>query len=179
MEWIEDPNDELARELRWGPGAELRAEAEITELETHQGRLRRRTIHDLARQSMNRGDVVTVDVGGTSVTGSIDAVGSDYMVITTASAVVDVAFESVVLRFARSSARGRSTRPGSATLKARLAEYEQTGETVRVVAPEVGIDTTGRVRVAAVDHVIVEDQQRGEMVIPYSKVALIFRPRPS
>ena len=51
--WDDDPIESLARELRQTVGAEFRAEAEIVEIETEVGRLRRRTLSDVARQAAN------------------------------------------------------------------------------------------------------------------------------
>jgi hypothetical protein len=179
MESSEDPTEELARELRWGPGAEFRAEAEITELETHQGRLRDRMLHDVAAHAMHRGDRVQAAASNMSVTGSIDSVGNDYMVIETESSTVDVTLAAVSLRFLPSAMRGHAAQPGSLTMRARIAEYEHTAEVVRIIAPELGLDATGRIKVAASDHLILADQDDGELAIPTSKVAMIVRPRPS
>jgi hypothetical protein len=176
MEWAEDPHEELARELRWGPGAELRAEAETTELETHQGRLRKRTLHDVATQAMSRGDRVHATTAGMSLAGSIDSVGSDYLVIETASAIADAVLAACSLRFMPSETTGHSARPGSMTIRARISEYEHTGEEVRIIAPDVGVDVSGRIQVAASDHLILVDRDQQELAIPISKVAMIIRP---
>ena len=177
MEWAEDPDEELARELRWGPGAELRAEAEITELETHQGRLRNRTLHDVAHQAMSRGDQVHAMTSGMSVTGSVDSVGSDYVVIETDSVVADVVLSACVFRFMQSTTRGHSARPGSMTIRARIGEYEHTGEEVRIIAPDLDLDVEGRIRIAASDHFILADRDQHELAIPTEKVAMIVRSR--
>ena len=178
MEWTEDPGEELARELRWGPGAEFRAEAELTELETHQGWLRNRPRHDVATQAMSRGDRVHVTTAGLSLVGSIDSVGKDYAVIETSSNVADVVLSACALRFMPSPTTGHSARPGSMTIRARISEYEQTGDEVRIIAPDIGIDLSGRILVAASDHLILIDQDNHELAIPTSSVAMIIRPRP-
>ncbi|NIR42069.1 MAG: hypothetical protein GWN79_28635, partial [Actinobacteria bacterium] len=58
---------------------------------------------------------------------------------------------------------GRTVRGGSRTLRARLAEYEQTGEPVTLHTSEG--EVRGRIAVAATDHVVVDDDDM-EHVVP-------------
>ena len=45
-DWSDDPLESLARELRESVGSEFRAEAEMVEIETEIGRLRKRGLHE-------------------------------------------------------------------------------------------------------------------------------------
>ena len=68
----------LARFLRQGVGQEWRAELEATEFETHQHRLRRRTLRDVAGMLLHRGDRLTVQAGGLRLSGQLTSGGQDY-----------------------------------------------------------------------------------------------------
>ena len=140
----DDPFDELARELRRGVGAEWRDEAEITELETRLGELRRRRLSDVAREAMHRGDEISITVGGRTLTGSPMFVGKDYLVVQTPSMTADVVLDRALVSVRRKPDGGHTTRGGSATFRARLAEYEHTGEPVTFHLTGGTGDLTGR-----------------------------------
>lgn len=172
----DDAYEELARELRQGVGAEWRDEAEITERETHLGSLRKRRLADVAREAMHRGDIVTVLVGGWSVKGAVMFVGGDYLVLQTSSQMLDIVLDRAVMRIEPQHGGGHTTRGGSATFKARLAEYEQTGEPVTLHLRGAS-QLTGRIVVAAVDHCITEDTDGARSHIPIALIEMISRPR--
>lgn len=173
----DDPYEELARELRQGVGAEWRDEAEVTERETHLGSLRKRLMADVAREAMHRGDVVTVMVGGRSVKGSVMFVGTDYLVLQTASQTLDIVLDRAVMRIEAQPGGGHTTRGGSATFKARLAEYEQTGEPVTLHLTGGASQQAGRILVAAVDHCITEDAEGARSHTPVALIEMIARQR--
>jgi hypothetical protein len=173
----EDPYDALARELRLGEGVEMRAEAEMAELETHRGRLRHRTLDDLARLWAARGDIATVSVGGATHTGPIVHVGSDYLTLDTPTHIVEIRLASALIRIERQRAGGLSLARGSATFAARLAEFEHTGELLTLLAGREHVK--GRIAVAAVDHVVVVDTSGGEVVLPRALIDAVIRPRPT
>ena len=175
-EWREDPIEELARELRQGAGAELRAEAEITEMETHLGRLRRRSLADVAGEAMNRGDTITVISADRTITGSLEFVGSDYVIVQTASEMVDARLTLCAFSLTRRRSGGHLTRSGSKTMKARLAEYEQTGEPLQLLAPSLGVNATGRISVGATDHIVLT-ADGVELFVPTDQIALVIRTR--
>lgn len=173
----DDPFEELARELRQGVGAEWSEEAEITERETHLGSLRKRRLADVAREAMHRGDVVSALVGRRSVKGSVMFVGADYLVIQTASQTLDIVLDRAVLRIETRPGGGHTTRGGSATFKARLAEYEQTGEPVTLHLIGDVPQQTGRILVAAIDHCVTEDAEGVRSNIPIALIEMISRQR--
>lgn len=173
----EDPLEALARELRQGAGAEMRAEADLDEQETEKGRQRRRTMADEARRAMARADTVSVTVGGRTLSGHVDAVGSDYLVLVTATTAADIRLDRVVLRVRPQPRGGQDGRPGSATFKARLAEYEHTGEPVTlIIGPD---ETEGIVTLVAVDHLRVTTPDAEELVVPLDAVTAVLRPLPA
>lgn len=177
-DWPGDPLEELARELRETVGAELRAEAEITEQETHIGRLRKLGMSDVARAAMHRGDLVSLITATRTITGFPVYVGRDYVVCQTPTEVVDAPFERAVIRVERRPEGGHTTRGGSITFKARLSELEQSGEMVTITTADAALEVRGRIAIVAADHCIVEDPEGPRMHIPISQIALVIRPRP-
>ncbi len=178
-DWPIDPLEELARELRQTVGAELRAEAEITEQETHVGRLRRLGMADAARAAMHRGDIVSLITATRTITGVPVYVGKDYLVCQTKADVVDAPFERVVIRVERRPQGGHTTRGGSITFKARLSELEQSGEMVTLTTADAALEVQGRIAIVATDHCIVEHPEGPRLHIPISQIALVIRPRPA
>lgn len=175
--WDEDPLEGLARELRQSVGAELRAEAEIAEIETEIGRLRRRTLAEVAREAANRGDRVSVVTAGRTVTGSVVHVGKDYLSLDTPTEHLDARLDRVALVITPHRAGGLTPRGGSVTFKARLSEFEQTGETVEVVSHDLTYTLRGVIEVVATDHVIIRDADGSHSSLPTDLVDLVLRPR--
>jgi hypothetical protein len=178
-DWSDDPLESLARELRESVGSEFRAEAEMVEIETEIGRLRKRGLHELARQSANRGDRVSVVTAGRTVTGSIGHVGRDYLSLDTPTEHLDARLDGIALVITPGTSGGIDPRGGSITFKARLSEFEQTGERVEVVASQLNTAVQGRIEVVAADHVIVRDADGSANVFPLDTVDLVFRSRRS
>lgn len=178
-DWHDDPIENLARELRETVGSEFRAEAEIVEFETEIGRLRRRSTRDVAREAANRGDQVSIVAASRTVTGSVVHVGKDYLSIDTPTEHVDARLDVVALVITPSPAGGLDPRGGSITFKARLSEFEQTGEHVELAAPRIGASVQGRIEVVAEDHVIVIDADGRQNIVPLGTVDLAFRTRRS
>lgn len=177
-----DLPDDLARELRQTVGAELRAEAEISERETEIMRRRHRTLSELVREAAARGDRVSVVSATRTVTGDVAHVGRDYLTLTSDTEVVDARLEAVLIAPHPSRQGGSRTSGGSITFKARLSEYEQTREPVTIVtsrggtSTEAGID--GVLEVVAEDHVILSDRDGTSLAVPLGAIDLVLRPRP-
>lgn len=175
--WKEDPIEGLARELRQTVGAEIREEAEMAELESEIGRLRRRTLADVAREAANRGDQVSLVAAGRTITGVAVHVGKDYLSLESVSEHVDARLDRVALVVTPSASGGFTPRGGSVTFKARLSEYEQTGETVELVASSLTFSVRGTIEVVASDHVILRDVDGNRTSLPVEMIDLALRPR--
>jgi hypothetical protein len=147
---------DLAARLRHGTGGDLVDELEATEVETEQGRRRRRQLVELWEQAMHRGDWVTVESRFARLSGTVDYVGIDYATVTRAEVSWDVRTDRCALTVRRSTTGGHTVSGGSRTFKARLAEYEATGEVVTLHTPGMGMDLCGTVSVAATDHVVLQ-----------------------
>lgn len=169
---------EIASGLRWTPsGAEFVEEAEITESETQTGRERRNGLADIALAAMHRGDTVTARFADVVVTGEISAVGTDYISIETPYETADLRLGYFALSVSKRAQGGKSGSPGSATLKARLAEYEQTGETVSLVLRDGRKWDASRLHVVATDHVAIGHEGEPRTYLPLAEIAAAFRSR--
>lgn len=171
--------EELAADLRQATGRELRWEAEDVETDIEVGRRRGRQLSTVAYELMSRGDEVTAGWGHTLVTGKIVYAKGDLAVMETGHAVVSLNLSGpVAIKVVRRATAGGTGTPtgGSGTFKARLAELEQTGETVKVVSTHSEEMIEGRITIAAADHVAVVNQQGTEWFIPHQVIALVIQP---
>jgi|FLYL01.1.fsa_nt_gi hypothetical protein len=174
MSGFPDPFEDLAGELRRGPGREWEEEQAAAEEESLLVRLRRRSLADVARQAMHRGSRVRLLFEGISVEGAVVQVGKDYLSVDAGDRTVDVRLGRVVMRLLPAVGPGGSPGGVSATFRARLAEYEQTGEEVTLVGPPTRLQ--GRVSLLGTDHLVLADRN-GELVVPLELVAAVIRHR--
>ena len=166
-----DPLDDLAAHLRHGEGTDLVDEWEITELETEQGRLRRRLLADLWERAMHRGDRVHVLASFGRLTGAVDFVGIDFATVIGDGLCWDLRLESCVMQPVRSRYGGHTVRGGSRTFRARLAEFESTGEELTVLVR--GTEFAGTIAVVASDHLVVAGD--ASTIIPLTLVSAVRR----
>lgn len=171
-----DPFEELAREMRLGPGAEMRAEAEAVEQETHQGRLRHRSLADVARHWAARGDITTITIGDATLIGRVIHVGSDYLTLETQTQLIEIRLHQAMVVVQPQPVGGVPLGRGAVTFTARLAEFEQTGEPVTVLAGSHQV--SGFIEVGAVDHIVVTDETGSQTFIPHDLIQRVIRPRP-
>lgn len=173
-----DPFDELAGELRQGAGREWREEAEEIEAETHVWRLRRKTLGEVAREALHRGDRLTVVCGERSAAGEVVGAGTDYLTLASDALWVDVRLDEVVIRRESSPSGGVEQTSGSTTWIARLKEFEQTGEDLEVWVPASRQGLHGRIETVAADHLVVTDRLGGSVYVPLGSAAMVIRQRP-
>jgi hypothetical protein len=128
-------------------------------------------------EALQRGDLVTIRLQGRSLTGAVQAVGKDYLIIDDGQREIAARLEGTAIQIERSQQGGRSGRPGSETFKARLSEFELSGETVMLVAPGLAMEIEGTIKVVASDHVIAADEH-AEWILPLAATVLAIRPRP-
>jgi len=166
---------DLARFLRQGVGQEWRAELEATEFETHQDRLRRRTLRDVARMLLHRGDRLTVQAGALKLSGHVTAGGTDYVTINTNHLCADARLGMVALRVTKRRSGGAQAGGMPSTWRARLTQMELTQETVQVHAPSLGVSLEGRIRAVAVDHVWLVDAAGFDIYVPFEEISVVTR----
>lgn len=146
-------------------------EWEMTELETEQGRLRRRSLAELWEQAMHRGDQVRVVTSFGRITGVVDFVGNDFATVMGDGVCWELRLTRAVLAPVRSPHGGHTVRGGSRTFLARMAEFESTGEELTVLAGAE--EFSGTIAVAATDHLVLVGDR--ETIIPLTLISAVRR----
>lgn len=134
-------------------------------------RLRQRHLGNLLWEAMQRGDRVTATAGRHSFTGALTAVRGDLAVLETPDVVAALhipALDAVQLERAGGGVTG-DRRYGS--LRAYLGMLEVEAELVRIVGRD--IDVTGRVVVAADDHVLLASPAGGETAVAIPAIVAV------
>jgi hypothetical protein len=138
----------------------------------------RRTLVDVARDCMHRGDTVAVLVGGATFTGTLSAAGDDLLQVLTPSGHVDIQLHAslpspVVLRVVtRAHAGGRRGDPNASTFRARLLEREADGDEV-VVGSLLLAEALGGTLSVGADQVGVRDGDGSPTYLPIAWVGWI------
>lgn len=169
---------DLGAELRQRVEHEFRWEAEELESDAEKLRTRGRTIGDVAQELMEQGDTVAVVSGTTTVTGPVIYAGGDLAVLQTGHALASVHLNGpIIMRIAaRSQKGGVSADRGSGSFKARLAEFEQTGEVITLIVGGTADTLDGRVTTVGKDHIIVTGRDGTEWLTPLANIALALQP---
>lgn len=175
QEWEEEALTDLARHLRQGVGREWRAELEATELETHQHRLRGRTLRDVAEMLLHRGDLVTLRAGKLRLTGLVAGCGSDYLTLSTGRLCVDARLDRISMLVTKRSSGGTQARGTAPTWRARLTELELTQEPVELYAPSLLGSRRGRIRVVSADHLWLVESSGIDCYLPIDEVTAVIR----
>lgn len=165
-----DPDGHLDR-LAARMDAELRAEQAEYESMALQAQWRARSLADVARELMVRGDEVEVVTAGRTLLGTVHHAGIDFMVVSTPAGPTDVGLATMttfrVVRRARSG--GRPPGPGARTLRARMTEHATARTPLTILVADGG--TLGAtIGAAAEDHLLVQTR-RGSVAVPWSAVA--------
>jgi hypothetical protein len=150
-----------------------------------------RGLIDVARDLLHRGDVVALDLGAKTFTGTIVDVGDDFLRLRTAGGVIDVALQllvestpgrrgprlvaPVVLRvLQRVRKGGRRGNAGASTLRARLLEYEADEVEVVVGSPLLRDELRGALTVGR-DFVAVQARGAEPAFLPIAWVTWVAR----
>ncbi len=151
--------------------AEVRAEQAAYEAMALQAEWRARSLTDVVRELVVRGDTIDMTTAGQTIAGTVVHAGADYAVVDGPRGYCDVALAVLTtLRVTqRSRDGGNSPARGAATLRARMTEHE-TAEAPLTILLATGEMLEGRVRAAASDHLLLEDR-RGAVVIPWRALA--------
>lgn len=165
----------LARSLRQGVGQEWRAELEATEFETHQHRLRGRTLGRVVRMLLHRGDQLTIQTGTMQWTGEVAGCGKDYLTLYTEQFCVDARLDRIVLVVTKRSSGGIEAKGLAPTWLARLKELELTEEPVELYGPSLGHSRKGRIRVVSTDHIWLVEKTGLDSYLPTSEIAVAIR----
>lgn len=173
----------MARELRAGPGADLRADAEEGERLAAQAALRRRGLADVASEVAARGGTLTVLCRDRRFVGTVRHAARDLLTLETVGGTVHVNLAGpVTLRGGPADESPVATWPGPSpddapSFKARLYELELAGSDVELgVATEPG-ELRGRLRAVALDHVLLDGPDGARSAVALRAIAWL-RVRP-
>lgn len=155
----------------------VRAEAADVEADAETARRRGRTLAGSVADLAARGDRVAVACGDVRLAGRVVGVGEDLAVLLAGDteASVNLAGPVVVSLVEESRTGGVLQRGGSRSFRARLLEFELSGEPVTVVGSTFVEE--GVIGSVAADHVVV-DRGSGEMYVPFGLVGFVTRPTP-
>jgi len=175
-------NDPLARanlgDAAAAARADWRADEEAWTRAAEEQWRHNRTMRDVIRDAMHRGDRLAFVFPATTLTGGVIAVGDDVVVLDTIDGPVDVNIAGPVPLVVCVVERARTGGTRGAlltTLRARALEHEMDARDVRVgcwTAPGV---FEGRVRVARDHLVVTEHEGGGEIVLALTAVAWMRR----
>lgn len=134
-----------------------------------------RTLVDIARECMHRGDTVMVTTAHVLLRGAIRAVGPDTVRLVDDEGMVDVHLADdspIVLRvFTRARSGGSRCFDDACAFRARLLEHE-TARSVELGTYEFPDVLEGELRVGA-DHVRVRSRDAGDTFVPLRTVAWV------
>jgi hypothetical protein len=177
MTWEPEEFDDLAAELRRRVAAEFRSEAEEVERLVQLQRRRKAVLRDVATAAMHQGQGVTLRCLEDEWSGELLAVGTDYLSLRTGTHFLDARLDSIAIRLTRARKGGRTGKPASGTFKARLTEFELTGEEVTLRCSRPIIEVTGVIDVVATDHVEMRLPNE-RCYVPLDGVVMAIRPLP-
>ena len=172
--------DEVGRELRERMSGEFRLAAEEDEYWAMKQARRSGTLAEIAYDAMSRGDLVEIRIGEMVYRGHVRHARNDLLVLQ-GTGYLDVNLAGPVLlrvvEKAASAGVGMSPR-GAESFTARLAELEQSKELCRFVCVSTEVAVEGRVSIRARDHLIVEDSDGGEWVLPLPWIVAVVHANP-
>jgi hypothetical protein len=134
-----------------------------------------RTMRDVLRDSMHRGDRLELVLPSITFAGAVAAVGDDVVVLDAIDGLIDVnvaAQMPFLVRVLERAHTGGTRGMPVTTLRARALELETDGSEVRVGCSTLPSVLEGRVQVGR-DHLGVVDRDGGEIVVPFGVVAWI------
>ena len=134
-----------------------------------------RSLLDLLRECMHRGDTIAVCLGGVTFTGRVAAVGDDIVALTLPDGRVDVRGDGdapLVVRITERARSGGTRGDAVTTFRARLLELEMVADDVAIGTRGAAEVIRGRLTVGH-DHVIIQDGQSGDAVIALAAIAWV------
>jgi len=157
----------------------LRSEAEESEADAAKLAARRRQLSDVAFDAMTHGDMVAVTSADRTYVGTVQYAHGDLASLETAGGLIDANLAGplhlVIRQRAHSEGLDRAT--GAGSFKARLSEYELTGEVVEVVGPPAGVFLQGRIAAVGRDHIALTSADGESAFVPLSAIAFVVRHR--
>lgn len=165
----QQPDPNLAAELRQTAGAEWAAEAAEDERLTETLRRRRLSLGDIAKEMANRTERISVEFGGHSFTGAIIGSGGDYVTIQGSGQFAQVRLETA--RWSILNADGPPIQQVNTAESFRGALHEHaTAETTIRLTLDRGDMVIGTIHIVASDHLEIADVDDRRIYIPMETV---------
>lgn len=174
MDQGQQPDPDLASELRQKAGQELIEEAAEDERLTELHRRRRLNLADQAKELANRGDRVSVEFGGHSFSGAVARAGEDYVTIEGPGQIADVLLEAARWSVLPTTQPADATPGGAESFRAVLHEHSATQQVVRLALPG-GDLVIGQLAVVAEDHVEMTDVDARRLIVPMKLILGVVR----
>jgi hypothetical protein len=172
--------EQAGRELRQQVGGEFRLGAEEDEYWAMKQARRAGSLSEIAYDAMSRGDRIEIRAGDRVFRGHIRHTRGDLLALR-AQVDIDINLAApMVLRIIEPAAvPGLGPTPhGPASFGARMAELEQTEQIFEFITPYTDSPVVGKVSIRARDHVVVEDSDRQEWVIPLKWLTAVVSRQP-
>lgn len=170
----QEPDPDLASELRQGAGREWNEEAAEDERLTELQRRRRMTLSTQAREMVNRGDRVSVEFGGHSFGGAVVSAGEDYATVEGPGQSADIKLAEARWSLLPNTDPAETHQGGAESFRALLHEHSAAGRTIRLALPG-GDMVIGKIDVVAEDHVEVADVDGRRLVVPMKMILAVVR----
>jgi hypothetical protein len=174
MDYGQQPDPNLASELRQGAGQEWTEEAAEDERLTELHRRRRLTLADQAKEWVNRGDRVSVEFGGHSFGGAVTKSGDDYATVEGPDQTADIILETARWSVLTTDEPSQGSPGRAESFRAVLHEHSASDHVVRLTLPG-GDMIMGKVSVVATDHVEVTDVDDRRLIVPMYLVLGVVR----
>ncbi len=171
-EYLQDKN--LESELRQGPGSEWNAEAAEDEQLTEALRERQSSLADVAANAAQRGQRATAEYEGKMLSGTIVAIGIDYVTLRLGEQDTETRLDSATWTFAATDAAPTEPTRTDMTFRARLEEHVADARRLRIEMGG-GLGLSGVIKAVSTDHIKVEDPDGRGTYIPTEMLrAVIF-----
>lgn len=169
MENDQQPDPNLASELRQRAGQEWNEEAAEDERLTEVHRRRRLSLADRAKEFVNRGDRVSVEFGGHSFGGAVVRAGEDYATVEGPGQTADIKLSAARWSVLPSERPPEQHTGDAGSFRALLHEHAAAAHVIRLALPG-GDMVIGKLAVVAEDHVEMNDVDERRLIVPTSLI---------
>lgn len=170
----QQPDPDLASELRQTAGHELSEEAAEDERLTELLRRRRLTLADHGKELVNRGDRVSVEFNGHTFSGAVVSAGEDYVTVEGPGQTADIRLADARWSVLPAEMPVDAKQGGAETFRALLHVHSASQETVRLALPG-GDMVIGQLAVIAEDHVEMNDVDGRRLIVPTKMILAAVR----
>ena len=170
----QEPDPDLAAELRMTAGQEWSEEAAEDEQLTEKLRRRRLKFSEVVKEFVNRGDRVNVEFGGHRFSGAVTTSGEDFATVEGSGQIAEIRLDTSWWSVLTEGSPPEYQGPELETLRAVLEQHAASEMNVRLSLPREDI-VIGSIAVVATDHLEVADVDGRRIFVPIDMVLAIIR----